>query len=280
LICEIGARFPLNGYLASAYLDEAITDERSIFELHKDRILDALGVNQGIEESPQSFEVLILTGKEVGFDIHYLASEITGVEMMSYTSEAWREPNQADLIILELRKEEVESVLDVIVDLMLKGQRFVNDPRTVIVGHDKMLLKFLKDRAYLSTIIGKEKATFLTNHIIETYSVVHDKIDLRNKSHWVAKLKHGGKRIGMLVGAVESDERWSKVNEEFVIQPYIEQTDVQIYNHISRRLDTANRVGMMLTIDGKFIGLGMYRFFSKDLRFLTMGGHIVVEDYQ
>jgi hypothetical protein len=103
---------------------------------------------------------------------------------------------------------------------------------------------------------------------------------LRNKSHWVAKLKHGGKRIGMLVGAVESDERWSKVNEEFVIQPYIEQTDVQIYNHISRRLDTANRVGMMLTIDGKFIGLGMYRFFSKDLRFLTMGGHIVVEDYQ
>ena len=50
---------------------------------------------------------------------------------------------------------------------------------------------------------------------------------------------------------------------EYVVQPYIEQTDVQIYNHITRRLDTANRVGMLLTIDGKFIGLGMYRFFSK-----------------
>ena len=35
LICEIGARFPLNGYLSSAYLDEAIIDERSIFGLER-----------------------------------------------------------------------------------------------------------------------------------------------------------------------------------------------------------------------------------------------------
>ncbi|MDB2335836.1 hypothetical protein N9V31_03830 [Candidatus Poseidonia alphae] len=272
MICEIGTRFALNGYFASIFLQQTVSNLHPKYKLNSSVMFETLGL-----VSPND-EIIILVGDEVGYDIHYLAMEFKNTRFIHYTSEIWRETSESCTILLELNKDEVENILDALVDLMLAGRRIINDPRIVIIGHDKMLLKFLGDSEYMTPLVGDANAQLLNSHIIKTYSPEHDNLDISEKNKWIAKLKHGGKRIGMLVGSLVTQEEWDAVDSNYIIQPFIPQNLHIIYNHITRDSVPTYRVGMILNIGDECGGLGMYRFYSQKFEFIRFSGYTIHEE--
>ena len=262
MVCEIGTRFPLNGYLSSIYLQKTVRDVPPKYALDLSSIFDPLDL------APTDDEVVVLIGDEVGYDIHYLSIEFKKSRFIHYTSEDWWEISNSSTIILELNKDEVEHILENLVKLLLKGTRVINDPRVVILGHDKMLLKFLADPKHMGPLVGDTIAELLSTHVIKTYSPLHDGLNLKEKEKWIAKLKHGGKRKGMMVGSLVTIEQWEKLDTQYVIQPFIPQDLHPIYNHITRDSILAYRVGMILNTGKQCAGLGMYRFYSQDFEFV------------
>jgi hypothetical protein len=271
MICEIGTRFPLNGYLSSVYLQTTVRDVPPKYDLELSSIFDPLDL------TPADDEVIVLIGEEVGYDIHYLSMEFKKSRFIHYMSEDWLDISSSSTIILELNKDEVELILDNLVKLLLKGTRVINDPRIVILGHDKMLLKFLADPKHMSPLVGDTFAKLLNTHVIKTYSPIHDGINLKEKEKWIAKLKHGGKRKGMMVGSLVTIEQWENLDTQYVIQPFIPQDLHPIYNHITRDFTLAYRVGIILTTGEQCAGLGMYRFYSQDFEFVGFSSYNIME---
>lgn len=173
-LCEINARFPLNGYLLTQFGCSAVfktlqtLDTSNHLGLDRIRSLDTIldNLKNGFDlEKP----IAILKHKEHGHDVHLFASLLPNVhfvrpgelavsqdgkKLLVRTNDKKNKQNieiHIDQFICELHQQELLALPERILELLVKSSRVVvNDLRTIMIGHDKRFLTLLSQDSFLS----------------------------------------------------------------------------------------------------------------------------------
>ena len=242
-LCEINARFPVNGFLASAYL----SDQFGVALPHYtptcsgDQIRDALKLPVGS---------LIVKGREPGWDIHQLSLEQNAPIVRAM-------PARASLLVLELHQDELVQPTGC--------QPYFNDLRTQWLGHDKRLLQLLGQPHRLEPWLGPA-AQRLSEFILPTRSL-RDGRDFSQFS--VLKPNRSGKGEGLVFGHDLRPEEWQQrlasAPAEWVVQTYME----------SLTLGTDRLVGTLLSRDRQSLGLGIFRASPHRVVNVSGGGRVL-----
>ena len=259
LICEINARFILNGYLPTTLLNRDLAQKMRVSALSE--------LHQRLENRFFRREHLILKEREPGMGIHYMLSANNRARILDRTAFA-RLKHNATPVILELHQDELETVLDKVVAQMLDGVQVLNDPRTVFITHDKRFLAALRDPEILRDYIPGADIKLLLNHIIPSYVPILHRSQLaearRTKDDWVAKRAISGKTDGLYLGNETRQSEWKQclANQDIVLQPYIKQRTFPYWNYLFQREERCNLAGTMVIWDQKGYGPGIFRLVS------------------
>ena len=238
-ICEINARFPFNGILATQYL-------RDIY--NKTSISDYISINQYpniltlvLENFDLSKPIVILRDREKGYDMNFLEKvlkenskikqkqiSITPSELAVSDGKLSFKVQKCEQFIIELHQDELLNLSDNFLEALIKTN-YINDLRTILIGHDKRLLAAFSSEDIMLRYISMEEFKILNKYIIQTYvpnNEINKKV-IANKNHWVLKKYGGGKGIGMYVGKIHSTELIENIlkneYENYIIQPYLFQ---------------------------------------------------------
>lgn len=190
-ICEINARFAVNGFLCTAYL-------RDMFGSSGDSIREALRLPPGSR---------IVKGREPGWDIHQLSC-LWGAPFVRH----WEGASE---VVLELHQDELMGP---------PPMPYWNDLRTQLLGHDKRLLQWLGDAKLMEKFLGPEGACELANAIVPTVSVGSFVDD--GSGEWVLKPNRSGKGDGIVFARDLSSREWSaavrSAPASWVVQRHVE----------------------------------------------------------
>ncbi|MFN8611311.1 MAG: hypothetical protein U0931_27450 [Vulcanimicrobiota bacterium] len=244
-ICEINARFAVNGFLGSAYLSDQFAAALPQFQpvCQGDRIRQALSLPPGSE---------IVKGREAGWDIHQLS-----VEHQAPILRAWT-PN-ASSVVLELHQDELLE-LD-----YLPVQNYWNDLRTQWLGHDKRLLHWLGQPERLERYLGAE-AEELAGAIVPTWPCASFQ---PRPGAWVLKPNRSGKGKGLLFSQECAPAEWQQALErapsEWVVQQQVE----------SLRWEGERLVGTLLSRDLQGLGMGFLRAACGRVVNVSLGGRVL-----
>ena len=242
-VCEINARFPVNGFLCSAYLSDQFGEALPQFR----PACSGQGIRRALHLPAGS---CIVKGREPGWDIHQLSQEHAAPIVPQL-------PEHAAEVVLELHQEEL---------LELPGvpqQTYWNDLRTQWLGHDKRLLQLLADPAMTERWLG-DRADTLARGIVPTRCV-----HAGAPRHSVLKPNRSGKGRGLVFGCELSDEQWrqelAQAPAEWVVQPLVESLTVE-----QERL-----VFTMLSRDQESLGLGIVRSSPQRIVNVSGGGRVL-----
>lgn len=190
-VCEINARFAVNGFLCTAYL-------RDMFGEEGESIRRALALPPGSE---------IVKGREPGWDIHQLSALWDAPVLGGWSAGATE-------VVLELHQEELAGA---------PPMPYWNDLRTQLLGHDKRLLQWLGDARRMQRWLGSD-ATALAAAIVPTWSMRDFVPD--GTRDWVLKPNRSGKGDGIVFGRDLSAMEWSRAvataPAEWVVQRHVE----------------------------------------------------------
>lgn len=269
-ICEINARFPLNGYFVSGF-SELIADNLAEGKELENRKNEYYSFFSYLHKYFGDFDrVCVLKGRDKPQDIRYYVPifEKTGVRCDVVTSDeidhrtellensaVINEYNQMEL--LTLGKDTIEK---------LASANILNDLRSVFLIHDKRFLSVLSNPSFLSGFLGEDDTRFLIDHIIPTYTPVQNPNLWENarkeRENWVLKHHLLGKSEKLYVGEVTDREIWENIFktgefEQMVLQPFIRQKkfpapfyDKEFEEYV---------VGTLLCFDDRFFGAGIFR---------------------
>jgi hypothetical protein len=269
-ICEINARFPLNGYFVSGF-SELIADNLAEGKKLESRRKEYDGFFAYLHKYFGDFDrVCVLKGQDKPQDIRYYVPifEKTGICCEVITSDeidqrteilensaVINEYNQMEL--LTLSKDTIHK---------LACANILNDLRTVFLIHDKRFLSVLSNPTFLSGFLGDDDTGFLIDHVIPTYIPMQCpnlwENARREREKWVLKHHLLGKSENLYVGEVTSGEIWENIfktgiNDRMVLQPFIKQKkfpapfgDKKFEEYV---------VGTLLCFDDCFFGAGIFR---------------------
>jgi hypothetical protein len=270
-ICEINARFPLNGYFVSGFS-----------ELIANRLLIELGVNEPQHQIQDFFQKLLAYFGRIQ-RVCALKSPADKAIDMRYYSQIFQD---AGIAFIPLSTEEIVSNLDLLdgaavvneinqMDLedldtavieKIAASNSLNDLRTIFLIHDKRFLSVLSNRDFLSAFLDLDDLNFLSEHIIPTYTRAQ-RLDLweqarGNKEQWLIKPYLLGKSQDLLAGCVTELEHWnalfgSEEIEKMVLQPFICQK--QFRAELDGYIYQDYVVGTLLCFDDRFLGPGICR---------------------
>lgn len=242
-ICEINARFAVNGFLCSAYVSDQFAQALPAF----DPPCDGDRIRQALQLPPGS---LIVKRREPGWDIHQLSQESCAPIVAEL-------PTQAAEVVLELHQDELLQ-LD-----RLPSMPYWNDLRTQWLGHDKRLLQRLGDPGITERWLGRE-AELLASAIVPTRGVSPEA-----PQSSVLKPNRSGKGEGLVFGDELSEEEWRQrlaaAPSQWVVQPVVE----------SALLEGQRLVGTLLSRDQQSLGLGIFRASAERVVNVSGGGKVL-----
>jgi hypothetical protein len=226
----------------------------------------------------------IVRTNEPGWDIHLLRgwwrgpSEVVGpAELTSERLRGWR------AVLVELEQRELVAALRAS-DLALHPG-LLNDPRTVLVAHDKRLLALLSTLPYLADHLEAEDRRVLQRHVVPTWvKALAPEIVRRARSEargWIAKPPRGGKGRGILVAETMSPGDWAAALDampgDWVLQPYVEQRLFPICCRQGEAIAIRPMkvVGLLPCLDDGVFGPGMYRASEDAIVNVARGGIIL-----
>ncbi len=289
-ICEINARFPLNGYFISLYLHQAAGE---LFD--RARHADGTGgwmdqmLNCFVSRFAPGSKVCLWKGRERGWDIHFFNYELKrlGYEIV---------PVEGSLsgLVLELHQDEILSsntckqVTELV--MAIPQRHWLNDLRTIFLIHDKRFLALFQRPDILSDYLEAEQIELLTRHIAPTYviSQAAQQVEeaLAKPNEWLLKPNLFGKGEGILFGGNMSALQWrsalsNQAHQHYVLQKVVVQKrfpilQQQISGPVSGPENIEmNVVGTLLCLDDNFFGPGIYRASSGDIVNVSGGGTIL-----
>lgn len=273
-ICEIGARFPLNGYFLSGiaeYIGQRRFPYRSYLEQPEyNRFLNYLLAYWG---NPK--HLYVLKGNDRPCDIKYYIPffEAWGIKTEVVTPEQVASlPDLAGACVVnELNQMEMEQMDNSALE-NIAASNALNDMRTIFLIHDKRFLAVLSDPAFLSHCLTKEEVARLTPFLIPTYTTVQApeiwEEARKNKAEWVLKHALLGKSEQVYTGRTCNQEEWEalfapSVREAMVLQPFIHQQ--RIRSTIGGQAYHDYVVGTLLCFDHYFFGTGLFRASSFEI---------------
>ncbi|MDN3611276.1 hypothetical protein ACFFUP_12245 [Vibrio ostreicida] len=282
-ICEINARFTLNGFVSAYYLHQQLAEDYGE-TLELEHELEQI-ITGYLSRFDLMKPIMLLRDQEVGYDLNLLKDRLLdhGVDVIDIT------PNDLALtaegvsakgvvceqIILELHQSELSAIDDRIMQHLISSVNYVNDLRTIMIAHDKRLLVLLSNPHIMSRYLTEQEVRCLTRHIIPTHLVntVADDI-ITHKDRWVLKKCQSGKGEGMYVG-LDCDlnaiqQVVSELSPVYIAQPYLKQKQIDLF--FNGRTQTCRGVGMILSLNGAYHGTGYFRFSTEHIIALSRGG--------
>lgn len=255
-ICEIGARYPFNGWMVS-----------QAWSRGHDDFWDDLCARF----APGS-TVALVHGQEPSGEIDYLSAHLrqVGVGFVSVSPRQLSlrdgclsaQDRQPDHFILQLDRRELLSLAPGVLDHLVERANYFNDVRTLILVHDKRVLAVLSDAAIMQDAMPADLYAQLQPHLIFSTcarSAAEAEEVLRQDGDWIMKPSSGGRGIGTLVRSRCSADLWAeRVRNDWrdlVFQPYLPQLDF----HDPDYAQPIHMVGMLLCRDGTCYGSGLFR---------------------
>ncbi|WP_281231808.1 hypothetical protein [Flavobacterium gelatinilyticum] len=268
-ICEIGARYPLNGWMISYYLE--LIDNEINREQSKESDLKNLISDLYYQFSPDK-KIALVHDDEKGTEIFYLQKELAkfGIELISVKPQDLIVSNDSVYVngepvskfILEMDREELKKINPEVIDKLIEQNTYFNDIRTLILIHDKRVLAVLYDEQIMSDYVNEEDYTFLKKYLIPSYVII-DPIGcdpfIYCDTNLILKLNSGGRGIGAYVKNECTDQEWENIIRQnwnkYLIQHFVDQKE---FDDIENNRDI-HLVGMLLCKDDKTYGSGLFR---------------------
>ena len=272
-ICEIGARYPLNGWMISYYL-KLINDEISETKdglTFKDPDLKNLIDDLYYQFAPNK-KLALVHDDEKGTEIFYLQKELAklGVELISVKPQDLTISNNSIYVngepvsqfILEMDREELKKIKPDVLDKLIEQNCYFNDIRTLILIHDKRVLAVMYDADIMYDYLSEEDYDFLKQYLIPSYVIVDPAgcdAFIENDQNLILKLNSGGRGIGAYVKSDCTAQEWDTIIREnwnkYLIQHFVEQKEFKDLEN-NRQI---HLVGMLLCKDDKNYGSGLFR---------------------
>nr|WP_315223625.1 hypothetical protein [uncultured Flavobacterium sp.] len=272
-ICEIGARYPLNGWMISYYL-KLINDQTQASGVEPKAPNEDLRniINDLYLQFASHKKVALVHDDEKGTEIFYLQKELAKIEIdiISVKPQDLIISNDSIIVngapvsqfILEMDREELKKINPDVLDKLIEGNSYFNDIRTLILIHDKRVLAVMYDAQIMTDYLSEEEYGFLQNYLIPTF-VIQDTAGcdafIKSKENFILKLNSGGRGIGAYVKKDCTAEEWEVIIREnwskYVIQHFVDQKEfTDLENHRQIHL-----VGMLLCKEDKVYGAGLFR---------------------
>ncbi|WP_293787437.1 hypothetical protein [uncultured Pedobacter sp.] len=271
-ICEIGARYPVNGWMLSYYLNLIAEDSRlsSLENIpHQRDFIDAIFSRFNSNEP-----VVLVHDKEKGTEVFYLLKEFSkqGLNYVSASPAQLTCENGFIVLhgkpvhqfILEMDREELRNFDPEVLKLIISKGNYFNDVRTLILVHDKRILAVLYSEEIMKNYLSEEEYLFLRSFLIPTYALhtPEKRNEVSNSClNWVLKRNSGGRGIDMYVKGDCEAVVWSDIIDkqwpEYMIQEYVPQRWFKYSSGAEKSL--INLVGMLLCYNNRSFGPGLFR---------------------
>ncbi|WP_316824236.1 hypothetical protein [Pedobacter miscanthi] len=271
-ICEIGARYPINGWMLSYYLN-VITEDSGL------PLLDVVPAQRDFVDAifnrfNAAEPIVLLHDKEKGTEVFYLLNEFSkqGLDYISASPAQLTCQNGAVMLhgkpvkqfIMEMDREELRNFdPEVLKQIISKGNYF-NDVRTLILVHDKRILAVLFNEEIMKDYLTEEDYQFLRSFLIPTYALHNPekRAEVSNSSlNWVLKRNSGGRGIDMYIKNDCEDSVWTNIIakqwQAYMVQQYVPQRWFKYNDGTAQTL--INLVGMLLCYNDRSFGPGLFR---------------------
>ena len=216
-ICEINARFGLNGYFLSSLL--CSTNAQNRLSTKYSHLIET--IIQSLNFNPNK-SMFIIKGKEHGYDIHLFKQYwekkyhqqcliVHPYQLIIRNNQLIDETNHwpIEQCLLELHQDEILELSEEILEYFLKNDRlnYFNDFRTIFLVHDKRLFSLLSNQAFLYALTNDHQLIFgqfipLT-YVIKTIPDYLRKSIIDNKGHWIIKSNNAGKGENVFIGSID-----------------------------------------------------------------------------
>lgn len=274
-ICEIGARYPINGWMISYYLNIISNKQPAIPAMELQAVPQQTAF---LDTIYQRFEtetpIVLLHDNEKGTEVFYLLREFSerGLNSVSATPQDLKVQNgkvtlhgqAVHQFIFEMDREELRKFSPDVLKLIVTKGNYFNDVRTLILVHDKRILAVLYDALIMEKYLSAEDHKFLRSYLIPTYSLnTPEKRTeiIQSGKNWLLKQNSGGRGIGIYVKTECPAETWTKVIQEqwqdYMVQQHVEQQLFDYHGHSAP--NRINLVGMLLCYNGQSFGPGLFR---------------------
>ncbi len=270
-VCEIGARFPLDGFFISGILE---------------CMAHQLVAAQGVDRPPTRYRRFLdhLTGYFGPFErvcalkspvdrpqdlrLYTQIFEMSGIPCPVYTpSEIAAQPDLLTnaAVVDEFNQMDLEAFDDEVIEELALANS-LNDLRTKFLIHDKRFLSVLSNRTFLGNFLNEDEIAFLTQRIAPTYTRTQAPElwaqTQADKDGWILKPYLLGKSAGILAGWVTEEERWQEAFqsddiEKMILQPFIRQK--QFVAPLDGRMYMDYVTGTFLCFGDEFFGPGLFR---------------------
>lgn len=271
-ICEIGARYPLNGWMISYYvklISNQVKGEK--VNLSAENNLENLVEDLYHQLAPHK-KVALIHDDEKGTEIFYLQKELAkrGIELISAKPQDLSVSNDSIYIngepvsqfILEMDREELKKISHDVLEKLITKNSYFNDIRTLILIHDKRVLAVMYDAQIMNDYLSKEEYGFLQKYLIPSFVIKESSgcdVFISGEENLILKLNSGGRGIGAYVKNDCTPKEWNTIIREnwdkYLIQHFVDQKE---FNDIENNREIY-LVGMLLCKDDKNYGAGLFR---------------------
>ena len=290
-ICEIGCRYPLNGWMLSYYMNCTFNELTP-------------PITSDWEVVPKQTDFISILSKDLDVTkpLYYVHDLEVGTEAFQFFNELKKDgfsvadisPNKLNLtngkltvngelatqFILEMDREELKKIKPEIIKAVIESEKCFNDVRTLILVHDKRILSVLYNEQIMADYIHKEDYDFLKRFLIPSFTLDSEK--RRNElidstENWVLKKSSGGRGIGIYVKNDCSTDIWKAVItkewKHYMVQEYVDQKLFDLEQ--DGKVESINSVGMLLCYNDRSFGPGIFRGSSKSVINVHSGGYIL-----
>ncbi len=274
-ICEIGCRYPFNGWMFSYYLDEIVA--KQIREVNTDWF-PVPGLNDFPDDYVQTLipsePLFWIHDREKGTEVNYLfrelekrnvlAESISSSELRAEGNRLFVEERPAQQFILEMDREELKRIDVSVLKALIASGKCTNDVRSLILVHDKRVLAVLCNEEIMRDYLSESDYLFLKPFLIRSFIVDTEekrKEITNSMENWVLKNNSGGRGIGMYVKNTCDPGTWKRVISEewqnYMVQEYIDQQFFDFF--YEEKQQQINIVGVLLCKDAHCYGPGVFR---------------------
>lgn len=269
-VCEIGARYPLNGWMVSERAAEALAPHVAAAGLG--RVTGHGFVDALCSRYRPGDTVAMLHAGEAGTEIFLLAEALRdrGIDFISVSpAEVGLEDGglrgggrAIDHVILEMDRSELPLIPAEVLHHLIDTGRYFNDVRTLILVHDKRVLAVLWDDAIRQSLLPADEAEELRAFLIPSWAIADaDGCEtlLMCDEDMIAKRSSGGRGIDALVRHECGESEWrARIERDWsmdVYQHYLPQRDFGAPGDAR----ATHLVGLQLCRDATSYGPGIFR---------------------
>ena len=273
-ICEIGSRYPLNGWIVSRLAAEAYGQaaERLGLRTQTEQVAflsDLLALH------PPGTTVAMVHEREPGTEIFHLHEALRrqGTEFVQVApgrlgtmrGRLSFDGRLIDRTILELDRSELPLIADDALAALVDSGAYFNDVRTLILVHDKRVLAVLCNEAIMRDCLSAAVLAELRPYLIPSWapaSAEEAEIVLSQPENFIAKRSSGGRGLGTVVRDGSDLALWRALVRDhwadYMFQPYLQQREFLSPDHESGQ-SRIHLVGMQLCWNASSYGIGVFR---------------------